>query len=79
MLPHEKGSLHSVETCERHNGSFTRVRKLLNDYKFEVDRRAPATMEDALPESVATVVSFLRRLPAEALEREKSALPAIPE
>ena len=73
MLPHEKGCLHSVETCERHNGSFIRVRKLLNDYKFEVDRRAPATMEDALPESVATVVSFLRRLPAEALEREKSA------
>ena len=73
MLPHEKGSLHSVETCERHNGSFTRVRKLLNDYKFEVDRRAPATMEDAQPESVATAVSFLRRLPAEALEREKSA------
>ena len=47
--------------------------RLLNDYKIEVDRRAPATLQHLQPTSIASVISFLTTLPSHIFERERSA------
>lgn len=71
MLPHEKGSLHTVETCRQHGGSFCRVHGLRNQYKAEAARRTPQTSENHVPTEVANVVDFLATLSPDVFERER--------